>query len=210
MKKSLLCLVLVLFTALFPAASFARETARGFDTPQACAQAVFEALKTQDLDLMEACVAFDELAASFDYQAQADRLQAALGYSSFLPATDAFSCAFNAALLRRSWYVRVTALILRASDLELAELLFSGVTYPAATDEYAQILEAVDTLDTDNVLGDFEYLGTIAPEEIAAVAEAYASERNQETLRRIMRVWGDRFLYRACPASAANGKFRRG
>jgi hypothetical protein len=189
MKKFVLCLACALLTVLLPISSLASDT-RGFDTPEACAQAIFDALKTQDLEGMEACVAFDELASSFDYQAQAERLQSAMGISSLLPATDAFSCAYNAAQLRRSWYMRVSSLILTAADPTLGERLFSGLSYAGKTDEYAQILEAVATLDTDNALQNVEYLGTITPAEIASIAAVYGSDKNQQTLARITAVWG--------------------
>ena len=189
MRKFVLCLICLPLAALLPLSALAEEV-RGFDTPEACAQAIFDALKTQDLELMESCVAFDEMASSFDYQAQAERMQAAMGISSFLPATDTFSCEFNASLLRRNWYLRVSSLILYAADPTLAGLLFDGRVYAAKSGEYAKIMEAVDTLDTDNVLWNVEYLGTVAPQDLPSIADIYMSDKNQQTMKSIMSVWG--------------------
>jgi hypothetical protein len=139
---------------------------------------------------MENCVAFEEMVDSLNYRLQAERFQSILSYGQSLPTVDPFTAAYNEAMLRRAWYLRVASFILLAADPSLADLLFEGITYTAATDEYNAILEAVDMLDTDNVLGEYEYQGALAPAEIAAVADAYASERNQDNMRRLMTVWG--------------------
>jgi|WetSurMetagenome_2_1015567.scaffolds.fasta_scaffold202983_1 hypothetical protein len=190
MKKSVLCLLLVLFTALLPAASLAQEPARGFDTPEDCAQALFAALKAQDVAAMEACIAFDELAASFNFRLYAERINAVTSYGSYLPATDPYSIAYNASQLRRSWYLRVAACNMKAAGPLLSDSLFSGMAISGTTEEFGKILNAVDALDGYNAFAELTYLGIVAPAEIAGVAEFYATEKNRALMDKIMACWG--------------------
>jgi hypothetical protein len=205
MKKSVICLMLVLLTALLPAASLAQETVRGFDTPEACAQTLFAALQAQDIAAMEACVAFDELAARFDFRLYAERLNAITSYGSYLPAADPYSVAYNASQLRRAWYLRVAACNMKAAGQLLSDSLFGGLTISGTTEEFGKILSAVDALDGYNAFTDLTYLGIAAPADIPGVAEVYAKEKNRETMDKIMACWGidtyTEFAIKATPAA---------
>ncbi len=210
MKNRWLCLLLaLLLTASMPAAALAQE--RGYETPEACAQALFDALQTQDVALMESCMAFEEMAAGFDYQAQAERMKSAPTFVFQLPATDAFTEIYNVETMRRNWYMRVSSLILYAADPALAALLFDGKTYSVSSEEYTTILASVDSLDTDNVLADYEYQGTIAPSEISAAADAYAKQEMQERLQSTMACWGiDTFTELAMVVQKTGGSLFNG
>ena len=186
MKKATLYLLVLGLAVLLPAAAMAQE--RGFDTPEACAQALFAALKAQDMEAMDACIAFDELAAGFDFQAQAERLLAVMGTMSYLPANSPYAVRYNRALLERTWYGRLAAFGLREADPAFAALS-DGYNYTSKSPEYAAVLEAVRKENAFDIFPTLEYKGVVYPGEIESIAESYASDQNQENLRRIMAIW---------------------
>jgi len=156
---------------------------------------------------MEACIAFDELAAGFNFRLYAERLNAIMGYASYLPATDPYSIAYNAAQLRRAWYLRVAACNMKAAGPLLSDSLFSGIAINGTTEEFGKILNAVDALDSYNAFAELTYLGTIAPADITGVAEFYASEKTKALMDRTMACWGidtyTEFAIKVTPTAAS-------
>lgn len=186
MKKRAVCLLAIVLAVLLTAAS---ADERGFDTPEACAQALFAALQAQNTQALEECIAFDELATSFDFAAQAERLKAIMGnLISCLPANSAFAVQYNRALLTRAWYARLAAFGLRAADPALGALC-DGYSHTSKSPEYDAALEAAGRDGLFNVFSVLEYKGIAYPAEIASVSEQYQSDKAQENLRKAMAVW---------------------
>ncbi len=187
MKKTFLYLLAIILAALLPAAALAEE--RGFDTPEACVQALFTALQAQDTQALEECIAFDELAARFDFQAQAERLLAVMGNMfSYLPVGTPFAVQYNRMLLERAWYARLAAFGLRSADPAFSAL-YGGYSYTSKSPEYEAVLEAAGREGLFNIFPALEYKGVIRPGEIESIADKYVSDRNQENLRRMMAIW---------------------
>lgn len=186
MKKFGFCLLAVILAVLLPAMSLAEE--RGFDTPEACAQALFAAIQAQDTQAMEGCIAFDELAVGFDFRAQAERLLAIMGNMSYMPVNSPFAVKYNRTLLERAWYLRLAAFGLQAADPAYSALC-NGHNYTLKSPEYDAALEAAGRQGVFNIFPVLEYKGVIRPDEIASVGDRYASDLNQENLRRIMAIW---------------------
>lgn len=205
MKRFALCLVFLLLATLLPTSSLAEES-RGFDTPEACAEALFAALQAQDVSAMENCIAFDELASGFNFRLFAERLNAITGYGNYLPATDPFSIAYNAQQLRRAWYLRVAACNMKAAGQLLSDSLFSGLTVSGTTNEFEKVLSAADAAGDYNAFADLTWLGTAAPSEIAGVADYYATDKTKAAMQNLMACWSiDTYTEFAIKGSPAAG-----
>jgi hypothetical protein len=189
MKKLALFVTVLMLLALLPAASVAQEEARGFETPEACAQALFAALQTQDVAAMDACIAFDEMAASFDFQAQAEQIGEIYGNTTLVPGSDPFAIEYNRIMLRYYWYRKLEATNILAIDQSLAEALFSNRSISKKDDKYATAMQALEQWTGLNMFSLLTYEGIITPDDIVEIREFYNSDRNIEVLRKEMAVW---------------------
>lgn len=145
MKKLFLIsifLVLLLSIMLSGCASTtAQERTRGFDTPEACAQALVEALRAGDHNAFLACYAIPEIARSYNFEA----FYEARGYykinsGMFLPPTDSFSIAANESKLRQRVLdqLMLTNLFLDEDNFEWHR---SASIYEAPTEQLSKFLQ---------------------------------------------------------------------
>jgi hypothetical protein len=183
MKRKFLILAVACAMLLTPLAASAGETAaaRGFDTPEACARAVFAALVAQDADGLEACFAFHELAERFDFVKFGDRLSAIMTYNTLLPPTCAFNIAYNESELRRRLYIRLCYTALLINDPESADLI-SGQTIAKGSDAYDQALAAFTGDAMPTGYSHFRLTDVIDAADVPEYGELYASERNQTNM----------------------------
>jgi hypothetical protein len=189
MKRLELFITVLMLVALLPAASVAQEEARGFETPEACAEALFAALQTQDVVAMDACIAFDEMAASFDFQAHAELMGRIYGNTSLVPASDPFAIEYNRIILRYYWYRKLEATNMLAIDQSLSEALFLGESISQKDDEYANVMQEIEQWAGLNVFSLLAYEGIITPDEIVQIREYYYKDKRIESLRKEMAVW---------------------
>ena len=187
MKKIAIIFIVLLLAALSPAASAAAE--RGYETPEACAQALFTALQAQDVEAMDGCIAFAELAAGFNFQAQAERLRSITAVWVFVPPVNARSVAYNELMLRQIWYRKLEAFQLEWISPALVDALFRGMTVMDNSDEYAEIMEALEQTTDLNIFALLTFEGIVLPEDIPSISKWYYSEKNLDNLAKLMNVW---------------------
>lgn len=193
MKKFILCLAVAVAAA---AITFAAMTyipqwtqTRGFDTPEACALKLFDAIKAQDVQAMEACIAFDEMAEGFNYQGFVERIRALID-SYYLPGNDPAGLEYNRSHIRQLWYMRLKRFTYSIVAPDLADSLRSGHHVTGADESFAAMLESITAADSPNAFATLEYQGIITPDALPDIVENYYDERTQANLKREMAYWG--------------------
>jgi hypothetical protein len=183
MKKKLLILAVACTMLLTPLAASSAETAatRGFDTPEACARAVFAALTAQDADGLEASFAFHELAERFDFEKFCFRINAIMTYNSLLPPTCAFNVAYNESMLRSRLYMRLCYTALQINSPETADII-GGMTIPNTSDGYDKALDAFTGNAIPTGYSHFRLTDVINAADVPEYGELYASELNQSRM----------------------------
>lgn len=178
MKKGwLICLVLVTLTAA-SAAGDTQPEARGFDTPAACAQAVFEALQGNDIPEAENCFAIPEMARLFDFRKLCERLNGVIGQHIYMPSSTELGISYNEAYLRMTLYRKIVFSSLLLADDEYGPMANSYKTY-APLDE--DVYKLIAFLESPSSMEGFSLLtldSIVEPETFDKYGELYASETN--------------------------------
>lgn len=193
MKRSLRLLALLLVLPLLCLNAPARaqaEDARGFDTAEACAQAVFDALKAADMAALDDCYAFAEIARQFDYIKYSERLHSIVVAVSLLPATGPLNIVYNEAKLRSDFYRRLGYCTLRLNRGDLGEFLDSGRSLPATDASYADVLRLLGEASTMDCWKNFSLIEIATPMYLPDLAEIYYSEVSQKNIVMQSAPWG--------------------
>ena len=193
MKRSLRLLTLLLALPLLCLGTPARaqaEDARGYDTAEACAQAVFDALQASDMAALDDCFAFAEIARKYDYVKFAERLQAIAVSVSLLPAISPLNIAYNEAKLRSDFYRRLGFCTLRLNRNDLSAFLDSGMTLPATDGSYMDMLRLLGEASTMDCWKGVSLLEIATPMYLPDLAQKYYSELNQKNIIKQSIPWG--------------------
>ena len=166
------------------------ENARGYETPEACAQAVFDALMAADIAALEDCFCFTEIARQYDYVKYAERLQAIVVAVSLLPATGPLNIAYNEAKLRSDFYRRLAFTTLHLNREGLTAFLDSGTPLPSTDASYAEILRLLGEASTMDCWKNLMLAEVATPEAIPELAEKYYSDLNQKNIAKQSAPWG--------------------
>lgn len=189
MMRKFLCLTLAMLTlALAPAAL--AEATRGFDTPEACAQAAFAAISTQDTAALDACFAFPELARQFDFQKYCERINSLMIQLSLLPAVGPANIAYNESKLRRDFYYRLCCSTLLMNRPELAEFLNDGVPKGPLEGDALTLMNLMLEASVPGSGPEIVLDRLAEPSEIPQLAEVYEKPRNQENMQKQLAIWG--------------------
>ncbi len=189
MHKKLLCLLLVAALLLTPLCALADET-RGFDTPEACAQAVFDMLKAQDMAALDNCFAFAELARQFDFNAYCERIQAVMAAISLLPATGPINIAYNESKLRRDFLFRLSFSTLMLNRPELAETVGNGLVVAKTQEEYDNVLLMMNEASSMECWSTLSLVKIVTPAYFPELAQSFYSERNLSNIQKMLLPWG--------------------
>lgn len=187
--RKLLCLALACLTLAAMPAALADGT-RGFDSPEACAQAAFAAISTQDTAAIDACFAFPELARMFDFQKYCEWLQAFIPYNSLLPATSPANIMYNESKLRRDFYYRLCFSTLALNRPQIADFLGNGVNMPLGSEDAAQTLAFLQEASVPGSGPELVLERIAEPSEIAELSRVYDKPKNQENMQKQLAPWG--------------------
>lgn len=189
MFRRTLCVTLAVAMLAFAPAALADAT-RGFDTPEACARAAFEAISTQDTAAIDVCFAFPELARQFDYQKYCEHLNSIVSQITLLPATSPANIFYNESKLRRDFYYRLCFSTLALNRPQLADFLGSGVNMPMESEDAAQTLALLLEASVPGSGPELVLDRLADPSEIAELSQVYNTPRNQASMQKQMAYWG--------------------
>ncbi|NLI22908.1 MAG: hypothetical protein GX418_15345 [Clostridiales bacterium] len=188
-RRGLLRLCLIALALMLPCGSLA-ETARGFDTPEACATALYESLSRQDTAAMEACIAFREMAEQFDFAKYCDRIGAIPIYTTLQPATTSASIAYNEYELKSRWYWRLNNTLMMVNNPAFINYLNGGSTINKQTEDYQTVMDMYSNPANLKGLSDLTMTGLLDAAAIPKAGITYASEKNQQNIKSQLAVWG--------------------
>lgn len=188
MKKTL-DILLVAALLLTPLCALADET-RGFDAPEACAQAVYDALKAQDMAALDNCFAFAELARQFDFNAFCERIQAVMAAISLLPATGPINIAYNESKLRRDFLFRLSFSTLMLNRPELAETVGNGLVIAKKQEDYNDVLLMMNEASSMECWSTLTLVKIVTPAYFPYLAQSFYSERNLSNIEKMLLPWG--------------------
>lgn len=189
MRKKLLRLLLVVALLLTSLCALADEK-RGFDTPEACAQAVYDALKAQDVAALDNCFAFAELARQFDFNAFCERIQAVMAAISLLPATGPINIAYNESKLRRDFLFRLSFSTLMLNRPELAETVGNGLVIGKTQEDYNDVLLMMNEASSMECWSTFTLVKIVTPAYFPELSKNFYSERNLSNIQKMLLPWG--------------------
>ncbi len=189
MFRRTLCVTLAVAMLAFAPAALADAT-RGFDTPEACARAAFEAISTQDTAAIDACFAFPELARQFDFQKYCERINNIAPHISLLPTTSPANILYNESKLRRDFYYRLCFSTLALNRPQLADFLERGVYMPLESEDAAQTLALLREASVPGSGPELVLDKLADPSEIPQLAEIFARPMNQENIQKQLAPFG--------------------
>ncbi len=189
MKKVLLtCIAVLIVTASFYPA-FGQQSARGFDTPTQCAEAVFAALQKQDMDAVEECFAIPEMARLFDFRKFCERLNAVPGHYPYLPSTSGTGIAYNEAQIRTALYRQLAFSSVMLADNEFGEQINSFVTKAPLNDETYALISFLEAPSSMQGFSRFSLEFVVTPALLPELSEIYYSEKNTQNRDKQMAMW---------------------
>lgn len=187
MKRKIIGLALAFMLLAVPLSAPA-EAARGFDTPEACAEAVFDALNTMNTEEIENCFAFREMAERFDFRAFSLRIGAVTLPVSLLPANSEYNIEFNESRLKNNLYMRICFTSLVISNPDCSELI--GKTTVVKDEEaFDSLLSIVADPETTNGFAELRLLDVIDLGDVPSVGERFALPKMQENLQKNMAIY---------------------
>jgi hypothetical protein len=210
MKKGwMICLVLVTLVAT-SAAGESQTEARGFDTPAACAQAVYEALQSNDISAAEECFAIPEMARLFDFRKFCERLQCVPGMYTYLPSSTELGVAYNEASLRSMLYHRIAFSSYLLADYQYGQMVNSYKTYAPLSEDVYNLISFLETPSSAEGFTLLTLDGIVTPDTFERYGALYTSEINVRNRGIQMSMWAvednqELVLILSGPESLLNG-----
>lgn len=191
MKNAFRMLVCLLLCLALTGAAGAQEKARGFDTQEACANALVEALRSGDAEAFLNCYAIEETARNFNLTASVERIGALLLHNSLLEPSNDWSVALNKAKLTNDLLRALTNAGIVLSNAEAEPLIVNPrlITKKEYTPE-----QMVALAKMGDALSRLEYQGMIDPADLVPpYAKVFEKQGYQFELYG-MKAWQEKVL----------------
>lgn len=156
----------LLLAMVLPGAASGQEAPRGFDTQEACALAVAEAIRSGDTEAFLNCYAIEETARSYNLTAHVERLRALFlnNASMLMQPSNAWNVAYNRAKLTNDLLRSLTFSSIALSSPEGEKAV---VSMAPVTEKNSTIEQMVTMAEAGEVLSRLTYQRLIDPETLS-------------------------------------------